>query len=407
MTVFTQNSGDNDILTLIIKFTMQNQLFPPEVLENTAEAYLPHVSVKSQLIYTTFILTILAGLAASPFIYVDISVQSLGLIRTVSEKTELRPMVSGKIQSIKVAENQSIKSGESLIQLSSEDLDTKIRLNQFQQAEKRQFIADLRQLIQIEHSNLFGDYTTNTPLYTQQLNTFRATIQENQFFQKKVKKELDTDRYLYKEKVLTMREIDSKEYDYTKLKAEYETTFNRQLSQWQADLNQYGIELSQLMSENRQLQEQKSLYTIKAPVGGTIQQMAGRYEGSYLQAGETLGIISPDSSLLAEVYISPQDIGFIKKAMPVNIQMDAFNYNEWGMIKAQVLDISNDVTVLQERPVFKVKCSLSKTSLKLKNGYTAYLKKGMSLRARFIITRRSLYQLLYDNVDDWLNPKTL
>lgn len=41
-----------------------------------------------------------------------------------------------------------------------------------------------------------------------------------------------------------------------------------------------------------------------------------------------------------------------------------------------------------------------------KNGYKGYLKKGMTLQARFIITERTLWQLLYDKVDDWINPAT-
>lgn len=33
------------------------------------------------------------------------------------------------------------------------------------------------------------------------------------------------------------------------------------------------------------------------------------------------------------------------------------------------------------------------------------LKKGMNFTGRFIVTKRTLYHLLFDNVDDWLNPK--
>jgi hypothetical protein len=32
------------------------------------------------------------------------------------------------------------------------------------------------------------------------------------------------------------------------------------------------------------------------------------------------------------------------------------------------------------------------------------LKKGMSFRARFVVSRRSLWQLLFDRLDDWVNP---
>ena len=40
-----------------------------------------------------------------------------------------------------------------------------------------------------------------------------------------------------------------------------------------------------------------------------------------------------------------------------------------------------------------------------KNGYKGDISKGMTLTARFLIANRSLWQLLYDKVDNWLNPK--
>jgi hypothetical protein len=36
---------------------------------------------------------------------------------------------------------------------------------------------------------------------------------------------------------------------------------------------------------------------------------------------------------------------------------------------------------------------------------TVTLTKGLTLQAEFIVARRSLYQLIYDKADDWLNPK--
>ncbi len=62
--------------------------------------------------------------------------------------------------------------------------------------------------------------------------------------------------------------------------------------------------------------------------------------------------------------------------------------------------------LLQEKPVFMIKCSLSKDELQLKNGFKGKLKKGMTLQARFILTRRTLFQLLYDRTDSWLNPNS-
>ena len=127
---------------------------------------------------------------------------------------------------------------------------------------------------------------------------------------------------------------------------------------------------------------------------------------SYKQ--EILGTISPDDSLvIAECYVSPQNIGLIKAGQTVLFRIDAFNYNEWGMIKGTVADIAHDFIVINNQPVFKVKCILNQRKLKLKNGYTVSLTKGLSLHSEFIIARRSLYQLIYDKADDWLNPKNV
>jgi len=41
-------------------------------------------------------------------------------------------------------------------------------------------------------------------------------------------------------------------------------------------------------------------------------------------------------------------------------------------------------------------CSLGQKFLELKNGYPGKLNKGMTLQARFVVTRRSLWQLIYD-----------
>ncbi len=57
--------------------------------------------------------------------------------------------------------------------------------------------------------------------------------------------------------------------------------------------------------------------------------------------------------------------------------------------------------------MFRVLCSLNQEFLTLKNGFKGQLKKGMLVNARFELTERSLFDLLYDKMDDWLNPSRL
>jgi multidrug efflux pump subunit AcrA (membrane-fusion protein) len=166
-----------------------------------------------------------------------------------------------------------------------------------------------------------------------------------------------------------------------------------------------GTELRQLNGQEAELDEQKKQYILKAPIDGSVQNISGVQNGAYVFANQKIGEISPDSNLIAFCYIKPADIGLIKKGQEVRFQVDAFNYNQWGLVLGKVIDISDDIIVINNnQPVFKVKCQLSQNHLTLKNGYKGYLKKGMNFTARFKVTNRSLYQLLYDKVDDWVNP---
>ena len=245
----------------------------------------------------------------------------------MAEKNEIHSLVSGLISVTKVKENTSIIQGQTLFVLKTDVLDTKIQLNSYQQNEKRQLIQDLSLLVNIDSSSIMKVKGLISPLCIQQYNQFRYTLQENIQHQRKVKKELDTDRFLYKEKVIAMREFDEKEYAYNELMAEYRSSIERQISFWQSDLSRYQIEFTELEALQKQLLEEKEQYIIKAFATGTIQQLTGKYVGSSIQAGENLGIISPDSNLLIECYVSPQDIGFLQKDMKANFQINSFNYN--------------------------------------------------------------------------------
>lgn len=384
---------------------MQTQLFPAEIVENTSEAYMPKVTVRSQIIYTSAMLALLLVFVSLPFIKVDVSVQSPGIIRTVAERNELKPLISGTLSSVKVKENQTVQEGQILYSLKTDMLDSKLRLNDFQTVEKQNLIHDLSILSVLDSASIFSVKSLKSTLYAQQFSQFKYQLMENLQQQRKIKKELDVDRKLYEQKVIAMREYDEKDYAYNRLIAEYRSAIERQLSQWQGELNSHRINISELEAQRNQIIEEKELYTIKAPVSGTVQQLAGKYVGSYLQAGESLGIISPDSNLLVECYVRPNDIGFLKKDMNVKMQIDAFNYNDWGLAKGQIVDVANDFVMMNDQPVFRVKCLLATKELHLKSGYIGKIKKGMTIRARFVVTERTLYQLLYDKVDDWVNPK--
>ena len=152
-------------------------------------------------------------------------------------------------------------------------------------------------------------------------------------------------------------------------------------------------------------QEQKN-YIVTAPISGRLVNFSGIQKGNFIVQGQPIGEISPEENMVVECMVSPKDIGFIKKSQKVKFQIDAYNYNQWGLLEGKVMDIDQNITVNQQTgdAYFKVRCVMDKNYLQLKNGYRGQVGKGMTLTARFYLLDRTLWQLLFDRVDDWFNP---
>ena len=146
--------------------------------------------------------------------------------------------------------------------------------------------------------------------------------------------------------------------------------------------------------------------TIIAPITGTLLNVLGVEEGSLISSGIQLAEISPKGDLIAECYVSPFDIGLINPINPIKFQIDAFNYNQWGFATGEIIEIGRDLEFVNESPIFKIRCKLDQNYLSLKNKVTGNLIKGMTFNARFKLAERTLFELLNDKIDDWLNPSS-
>ena len=377
-------------------------LISSSITEHTSKYYLSSVKTQSILIYSITIITFFALLISLPFITTSVSVQSSAIIRPTSEISTLRSLVNGRLKESFVSENKAVTKGETLFVVESEMIFEKEKNLVSKINETTQFIHDYKTLLgtTTDFRNL------HTPLLQQSLLSHKQKIFEATTRFNKVNADYNRNKKLHQEKVIADSEFENFQFELDKAGNELELTRQNQLSQWQNELRSFEKELLELNGELTQLRKEKDNLIIKAPVSGNIQNLAGLYPGSMVFSNQDLAQISPDTSLLVEAYLNPNDIGLIQTNMPARFQINAFKYNQWGLATGRVIEISNDIHIINDKPVFKVKCLLDKEYLQLKNGYKGYLKKGMTLQARFMVTERTLWQLLYDKVDDWVNPNT-
>lgn len=381
-------------------------LFPQEIIQHTAEFHFHSHRSATKVIYQLVLLVMMVGFISLFFIRVDVNVKSAGLFRSVEERNTIKPLVSGRIDSVFIKENTHVRAGQVLLTIKRESLEGKNDLLRLQQSDVQAQLSDLQRLIIVSRNNRWeGKLQLASGLYSQQYSLFLQQIVEARSRYAAALRNYNRYLFLYRKKAVSALEYDEVKLKLDNIRNELSLIGETQGSRWQSELNNLKIQTRELRSQHEQYAEEKEFYTLRAAVSGFVQQLKGIQPGSVVSANEQLGEISPDSGLIAETYVLPRDIGLLKVGTPARFQIDAYNYNQWGMLGGKVLSISNDIFMDKgQQPYFKVKCMLHAYQLKLKNGYIGKIKKGMTLQARFFVTRRTLFQLLYDKADDWLNP---
>jgi HlyD family secretion protein len=379
--------------------------YSTETISSTAIVYRSQISRRTQLIYLVTVVFILLTFAALPFVKTPISIKGSGLLQSSIEKTELTIPVSGRLISLKLADNQKIKQGDTILVIDAALPKQQSALAENRQSQIRQFLQDINELLAGISQGRSAAPNLQTGQYNASWQQFAQELQNAAIAKKQAASTFNRYNELYKNKVLTVSEYEKYKFEYDQAQSAYLMVLAKYKTQWQTEANGFRNEYRQLTGQEAELNEQKRQYILKAPISGSVQNISGIQNGAYVFANQKIGEISPDANLTAFCYIRPEDIGLIKKGQEVRFQIDAFNYNQWGLVLGKVLDISDDIIIVNNnQPVFKVKCTLDQNYLKLKNGYKGYLKKGMNFTARFKVTNRNLYQLLYDKVDDWVNP---
>jgi hemolysin D len=111
-----------------------------------------------------------------------------------------------------------------------------------------------------------------------------------------------------------------------------------------ADLEQAIEKTDETSQDLIKAKQQVALTTLRAPIGGTIQQLEVHTIGGVVTQGQALLTIVPDyQRLIVEASIQNQDIGFVHTGQVAEIKVGAFDFTRFGTIKGTVTSITRDV----------------------------------------------------------------
>jgi len=356
---------------------------------------------KGQILYWVLLFIILSSICSLPFIYIDVSVQSRGVINTMHKLSAITSPITAKVLKVHIAENNRVGHGDTLIVLDQSGLNNELFISKQQVLLQQAYLQDLEELTGASGQNL------SSTLYQQEYLDYIEAISKYKRKINKLQNEFKRTKDLYLDGVMPLSVFEEDSFKLNEVVDELSLFKTATQARWETEKRDYTLAIHELNGRLEHLKYQISQCYIIAPFDGNIIEFNGIAEGSFLPKDELVGYISPLGDLIVECHVSPTDIGLINKEMDVRFQIDAYNYNQWGLLNGQVIDVANDVSLKNGQYVYVVRCRVCKEYLELSNGVKGSLKKGMSLTGRFVVNRRSLFQLLFDNMDDWFNPKVL
>ncbi len=362
-------------------------------LKNSVNSLFQSAGNISHLIY--LILICFLGFIAFGITLINIPVyiQARGMLRPTREVNKISCPVQGIISTIYANENQYVTKYGLIVGLDSE-----------KEKQNRNQLFDELQTIQIWEKDLkeLSLHKKSRPLLASDKYSLDNQIFHNQLAAMDLKLNLAEIEYIRYKNLYESSFVSEKDFDEAKslvisLIKEKDRIVSQKHSQWINDLNDCINREREISSLIKELDFFIEKSEIIAPFSGIVQGIRSRYPGEFCSAGTILCSLIPDTSVMVELGIPPRDIGLISKGQEVRLLVDSYDFKYWGTLKAFCTSISEDVELIGNQPFFRVLCEFPSTpQLEYRNLKVTPVK-GMTLTAQFMITKRTIWQLLRDN----------
>ena len=372
----------------------------PHVLTGGVETLHARHGRTAPVLYRAVVVALLLAAACLPLLTVDVNTRSRGLLRPTRKLSPVTAPVGGRVTLARLQENAAVCAGDTLLVLATDALGDEAAHLATATAERDRLLADLHALLTAAD----GYPHLRTAVYQRDYGDYRRRRAALQLRLEHAARHRDRQQELYAGDAVARVDVEQATHEAELLTGQLRQLEEEQRRLWTQERQRVRRERADLHRERDRLDARRREYEVTAPVDGALTRTAGLHAGAYATPGQLLAEVSPDGPLRVEAYVSPADVGLLRVGMPVRLQVDAYDYQQWGLARATLREIGSDVTEVDGTAAFRVVCELRDRALTLPGGHRGTLRKGMTLTAHFTLTRRTLFQLLRDQVGDWLHP---
>lgn len=150
-------------------------------------------------------------------------------------------------------------------------------------------------------------------------------------------------------------------------------------------------EVSALMQTLVRLEEREKRLELRAPIDGTVQQLAVHAPGAVVTPAQPLMRIVPlYGRLEVEAFVLNRDIGFVEEEQHAEVKVDTFNFTRYGLVPGWVRSVSAEAVEHERFGLsYPARIALEAQSIGLDGG-RAMLAPGMSVQVEIRTGRRRI-----------------
>ena len=237
-------------------------MLAPELLKNSKEVFIKDRKIQGSSIYLLITFSVIGILCALPFIRVDISVSSLGVIQPITERSPILAPVSGKIQAVYVSENESLKKGQKILSIGIEKFKDREAYLDTRMEELRSYIQDLQVLTQLE-GEVEPDNLSSS-IHIKSLLKFQNEKAQLELTLDKSRRVFKRTNQLFQEKVIPEVEYENAAFSFAQDSNRLVLLVNKQVSIWSEELRESRNQLNITLQEFQSLQVEKEQFTLYA-----------------------------------------------------------------------------------------------------------------------------------------------
>jgi len=124
--------------------------------------------------------------------------------------------------------------------------------------------------------------------------------------------------------------------------AQITADYRRQLQTERIDVS---AQLEKAGQELAKQSHRRGLLELRAPQAGIVKDLATHTAGTVAAPGTILMTLVPEGDkLIAEVWVSNQDVGFVRPGQEAKLKLAAFQFQKYGLLEGKVLHVNADAT---------------------------------------------------------------